>query len=89
MLIASEDACRHRLSAGRRFRQRVSRFVETPRDVIELEVVELVLQLADFSAACSHLGVVAARLLHDLVDDELGVAPDVEGLDTQLIWRND
>ena len=54
------------------------------RDVIELKTVELVLQLADFSAICSHLAIMAARFLHDLVDDQLGVAPDIEASDTQL-----
>ena len=60
VLIAGEDAYRHRLSAGRCIRQRVGRLIETTRDVIELEAVELVLQLADFSAICSHLGIVVA-----------------------------
>ena len=55
-----------------------------PQDVIELETIELVLQLADFLAIHSHLGIVAACLLHDLVDDQLGVTPNVEALDTQL-----
>ncbi|XP_066392332.1 uncharacterized protein [Miscanthus floridulus] len=40
--------------------------------------------LADFSAICSHLGVVVAQLLHDLVNDQLGVVLDVEASDTQL-----
>ena len=52
--------------------------------MIDLEAIELVLQLVDFSTACHHLGVMAARLLHDLVDDQLGVSPDVEASDTQL-----
>ena len=60
MLIAGEDARQHWLSAGRRDCQRVGRLVETPRDVIELETVELVLQLADFSAIHNHLGIMAA-----------------------------
>ena len=34
--------------------------VEMPRDVIVLETVKLVLQLADFSAIRNHLGVVTA-----------------------------
>jgi hypothetical protein len=46
-------------------------------NVIEFEAVELVLQLAHFLAVRSHLGVVAAQLLHDLADDELRVAPNV------------
>ena len=51
--------------------------------MIELETIELVLQLADFLAIYNHLGVVAAQLLHDLVNDQLGVTPDVEASDTQ------
>ena len=84
MLIAGEDAYRHRLSAGRRLRQRVGRLIETPWDVIEFEAVEFVLQPLDFLVVRSHLGIVAAQLLHDLVDDQLGVAPDVEASDAQL-----
>ena len=45
VLIAGEDAHRHRLSAGCHVRQHVCHLVETPQDVIELETVELVLQL--------------------------------------------
>ena len=52
--------------------------------MIELEAVKLALQLADFLVVCSHLGIVAARLLHDLVDDQLGVALNIEASDTQL-----
>ena len=84
MLIIGEDGCRHRLLAGHRFCERVGHLVETPWNVVELEAVELVLQLVDFSAICSHLGVVAARLLHDLVDDQLGVTLDIKASDTQL-----
>ena len=52
--------------------------------MVELEAIELVLQLADLSAICSHLDIMAAQLLYDLVDDQLGVAPDVEASDAQL-----
>ena len=52
--------------------------------MIEFKAVEFVLQPSDFLAVCSHLGIVTAQLLHDLVDDQLGVAPDVEALDAQL-----
>ena len=60
---------RHWLSVGCRFCQHVGHLAEMPRNVIELEAIELVLQLADFSVVCSHLGIVAALLLHDLIDD--------------------
>ena len=60
VLIAGEDARRHRLSARCHFRQRVGRLIETPWDVIELKTIKLVLQLADFLAIHNHLGVVVA-----------------------------
>ena len=83
-MVASKDAYQDWLSAGCCFRKRVGCFVEAPWDVIELEAVESVLQPSDFLAVRSHLGVVTARLLHNLVDDQLGVAPDVEASDAQL-----
>ena len=81
MLVADEDAHWYWFSTGHRLRKCVSRLVEAPWDVIEFEAIELVLQLADFLAVSSHLGVVVAGLLHDLVDDQLGVTSDVEASD--------
>ena len=52
--------------------------------MIELEAIEFVLQPSDFLVVCLHLGIMAARLVHDLVDDQLGVASDVETSDAQL-----
>ena len=60
VLIAGEDACWHRLSDGCLFCQCVGRLIEMPRDVVELEAVELVLQLSDLMTIRSHLGVEAA-----------------------------
>ena len=83
-MVTGKDTRWHWLSTGHRFRKRVGRFIEAPWDVIELEAVESVLQPSDFLAVHHHLGIVAARLLHDLVDDQLGVAPEVKPSDTQL-----
>jgi hypothetical protein len=49
--------------------------------VIELNAVEFFLEGAHGVAVCFHLLVVAARVLHDLVNHELRVFPDVEALD--------
>jgi len=49
--------------------------------MVELEAVELVLQLFDLMIIRSHLGVVVARLLHDLVNDQLRVISDVKASD--------
>jgi len=52
--------------------------------MVELEPVELVFELADCVAVRCHLGVMAAPLLHDLIDDQLGVTLDVKSSDAQL-----
>ena len=49
--------------------------------MVELEAIELVLKLSDLKTIRSHLGVVVALLLHDLVNDQLGVASDINSLD--------
>jgi hypothetical protein len=50
-------------------------------DVIELDAVELVLEGAHSVAIGLHLVIVATRVLHDLVNHELRVSPDVEMFD--------
>ena len=83
-MVAGEDARWHGLSAGCRLRKRVGHLVEAPWDVIEFEAIEFILQSSNFLAICSHLGVMTAQLLHDLVDDQLRVTPDVKASDAQL-----
>jgi len=56
----------------------VGRLVVLSGDVDELEAVELVLEPTYFLAVCLHFRVVAVGGLHHLVDDELGVASNVE-----------
>jgi hypothetical protein len=52
--------------------------------VIELGVVELVLEGSYGVAVGLHLVVVTTRILHDLVNHELRVPPDVEAFDAYL-----
>ena len=68
-MVAGEDTYWLQLSVGCHLRKHVSRLIELSWDVIEFEAVELVLQPSDFLAVHNHLGIVAARLLHDLVDN--------------------
>ena len=84
MLVTGEDARWHQLSIGCYFCKRIGHLVEVSWDVIEFEAVELVLQPSNLLAVRNHLGIMAARLLHDLVDDQLRVALDVEASDAQL-----
>jgi hypothetical protein len=52
--------------------------------VVKLYAVELVLVGPHGIAIRLHLVVVTARVLHDLVDHELRVSPNVEALDARL-----
>ena len=83
-MVAGEDTCWHWLSARCCLRKHIGHLIEASWDVIEFEAIEFVLQPSDFLAVRSHLGIVVAQLLHDLVDDQLGVALDVEASDAQL-----
>jgi hypothetical protein len=50
--------------------------------MVELDAVEGVLEGSHGFAVSLHLIVVAARVLHDLIDYELQVPPHVEALDS-------
>jgi hypothetical protein len=52
--------------------------------MVELNAIELVLEGPHGLAVGLHLVVMAARVLHDLIDYELRVPPYVEALDAQL-----
>jgi hypothetical protein len=52
--------------------------------MVELDAVELVFEGPHGLAIGLHLVVVAARVLHDLIDHELRVPAHVEALDAQL-----
>jgi hypothetical protein len=47
-------------------------------DVVEFETVKLVLKAPYLFTVGFHLGVTAARAFHNLIDHELGVAPNIE-----------
>jgi hypothetical protein len=84
MVVAGEDAKQDRLAARRHFCQLVGCLVESSRDVVELEAIELILQLSNPLAVRGHLGVEAAQLFHDLVDDRSRVTSNVKSLNAQL-----
>jgi len=52
--------------------------------VVKFEAVELFLQAPDCFAIRVHLGIVTARLFHDMVNDESRVASDVKPFDPKL-----
>jgi hypothetical protein len=52
--------------------------------MMELKIVKLFLQPSNLLLVCRHAGVVAVRLSHDWVDDELRVTADVWPLNPEL-----
>jgi hypothetical protein len=66
---------------GRDLGQLVRLLVVPAGHVIELDAVKFVLEGSHSLAVGLHLIVMAARVLHDLIDYELRVSPYVEALD--------
>ena len=52
--------------------------------MVKFEAVEFFLQAPDYLAVRVHFGIMAARLFHDLVNDEPRVASDIEPPDPKL-----
>jgi hypothetical protein len=52
--------------------------------MIKLDAIDLVLEGVHSLAVCLHLVVVAACVLHDLVNHELRIPPHVEAFDAYL-----
>jgi hypothetical protein len=58
--------------------------VVVTQHMMQLEAVEFVLQIAHDLTARHHLRVHAVLVLHDLIHDQLRVAPDLEVFDPDL-----
>ena len=76
--VSSEDVRGDRGPRRCHLRQFVHGLVELPRNVVEFETVELIFKATYQFAVRLHFGVMTIRVLHDLVDDELRIAPYVE-----------
>jgi multisubunit Na+/H+ antiporter MnhE subunit len=60
------------------FREFIGGFIISACNVVVLEAVKLVLKASYLLTVGFHLGIMAVRALHDLVDHELGVTTNVE-----------
>jgi hypothetical protein len=54
------------------------------RDVVEFEAMEFVLKAPHLVVVGFHLGVAIVRVLHDLVDHELGITMNIEVSDPEF-----
>jgi hypothetical protein len=52
--------------------------------MMELEIIKLFLQPPNLLSICHHARVMAVRLSHDLVDDELRVTVDMKPLNPEF-----
>jgi hypothetical protein len=64
--------------------ERIDRFIVSSEEMMELETIELFHQPPNLLSRCHHAGVATGRLSHELVDDGLKVATDVEPLNPEL-----
>jgi hypothetical protein len=82
--VSHKNVRRNGNSSRRDFGELVRLLVVSARYVVEFYAVELVFEGPHGLAVRLCFVVVTARALHDLVDYELRVSPDVEALDARL-----
>jgi hypothetical protein len=79
--VSRENVWWKRGSTGRDFHEFIYSLIIPACDVVEFETVKLVLKAPFLFTVGFHLGVMATRALHDLIDHELGVTSNIEVLD--------
>ena len=80
--IVDEYPARRRIPPGGQFCEEIGDIVVLSGDVMQLDSLEFVLELAYLLAVCFHEGAFAGGLLNDLIDDQLQVAVNVESRST-------
>jgi hypothetical protein len=78
LYIPGEDIRGNRRSPRGYFCQLICGFIVPSSNMVELQPVELIFQAPNFVTVGLHFLVVAVRVLHDLVNNELRVATSVE-----------
>ena len=71
MEIIDEDPTRGWIPPGGQFCEKIGGIVVLSGDMVQLDPLEFVLELAHLLAVCYHGGAFVGGLLHDLIDDQL------------------
>ena len=71
MEIIDEDSAWRWIPPGGQFCEKISGIVVLLGDMMQLDPLEFVLELAHLLAVCCHEGAFVGGLLHDLIDDQL------------------
>ena len=69
MEIVDEDPTRGRIPPDGQFCEKIGGIVVLLGDMMQLDPLEFVLELAHLLAVCCHEGAFAGGLLHDLIND--------------------
>jgi hypothetical protein len=78
MEISRENVRWNYSSTRSDFREFIGGFIISACNVVELEAMKLVFKVPYLLTVGLHLGITAARALHDLVDHELRVTSNVD-----------
>ena len=71
MEIIDEDPARGRIPPGGQFCKKIGGIVVLSGDIMQLDPLEFVLELAHLLPVCCHEGAFVEGLIHDLVNDQL------------------
>ena len=71
MEIVDKDTAQRWIPHGGQFCEKIGGIIVLSGDVVQLDPLEFVLELAHLLAVCYHEGAFAGGLLHNLVDDQL------------------
>ena len=84
MEIVDEDPTWGWIPPGGQFCEKIDGIIILSGDVMQLNSLEFVLDLAHHLVVCRHEGAFAGGLLHDMVDDQLRVTTNVESCSTRF-----
>jgi len=82
--IVDEDPAWEQILPGGQFCEKIGDIIVLSGDVMQLDSLEFVLELAHLLVVCCHEGAFAEGLLHDLVNNQLRVTADVESRNAKL-----
>ena len=84
MEIIDEDPAQRWIPPGGQFCEKINSMIVLLGDMMQLDPLEFVRELVHLLVVCCHEGAFAGGLLHDLVNDQLRVATDIESCCAEL-----
>ena len=82
--VVDEDPAWGRVSPGGQFCEKIGIIVVLSGDMVQPDPLEFVLKLEHLLAVCCHEGAFVGGFLHDLINDQLRIAANVESHSAEL-----